>query len=85
MCPSPPHMSTHTQTHKMYSCTHLTRHAEVCVQVVFGLQIMHFKLIYSTLHYIVDIKEICKFISIKNKDASASHSKDSFTGGKWHS
>lgn len=79
-------MSTHT--HKHTKCTHahtLHRHAEVCVQVVFGLQIMHFKLIYSTLHYIVDIKEICKFISIKNKDASASHSKDSFTGGKWHS
>lgn len=74
-------MSTHT--HKHTKCTHahtLHRHTEVCVQVVFGLQIMHFKVIYSTLHYIVDIKEICKFISIKNKDA---YSKGSFSEGKW--
>lgn len=61
-------MSTHT--HKHTKCTHahtLHRHTEVCVQVVFGLQIMHFKVIYSTLHYIVAIKEICKFRSIKAK------------------
>lgn len=77
-------MSTHTHKHTKRTQAHiLHKHTEVCVQVVFGLQIMHFKVIYSTLHYIVNIKEICKFISIKNKDASASHSKGSFTEGKW--
>lgn len=50
------------------TCAHahtLLRHAEVHVQVVVGLQIRHFKVIYGTLLYIIDIKQICKFVSIK--------------------
>lgn len=51
-----------THTH---SCTHLHRHAEVHVQVVVGLQVRHFKVAYGALLYIIGIKQIYKFISMK--------------------
>lgn len=49
------------------ACAHtLHRHAEAHVQVVSGLQIRHFQVTYGTSLYSIDIKQICKLISIKS-------------------